>query len=182
MKLEISTLAALALAVATGPLAAPGDGAVAQRAPLAQQIDSTGTDTCIDSIAVAPVLNVTSAGYTLAGASMNSLQVYSNGLVVMSQQSPVGGGSQAQMFNIGPQRVRDLQIQLEELDADSQCDARTQVYDVPLTTVTVYGSGATSRAHSYSYWIAEGSQQPIEAEIQSFIHDIALREAMNRVK
>lgn len=183
MKLELSTVAALAALVASSPLAAPGDGVSAQRAPVASPLDpGAGNDQCIDSIAVAPVLNVTSAGYTLAGPAMNSLQVYSNGLVVISQQSPVGGGSQAQMFNLSPQRVKDLADQLEELEAGSQCDARHQVYDVPLTTVTVYSSGATSRAHSFSYWIAEGSQQPIADEIQNFIHDIALREAMNKAK
>lgn len=181
MKIELSALAALALVAAaanSSPLAASADVRPYAGPPISDIGGSApgGADQCVDHIQVAPVLQMTHAGYTLTGPVMRSLHVDSSGLVIMSEQNPAGGGSSAQMFHVGPDRVRALAIQLEELEADSLCDARTQVYDVPLTTVTVFSGGADSRAHSYSYWLAEGGQRLVEEEITRFIMDVALRE------
>lgn len=183
MKLELSTLAALALAAAaSAPAAPPAQGEIvsARRVADMQEIGGSAGDACVDSIEVAPVLQMTRAGSTLLGPSMDSLMVYSNGLVIMCMQSPAGGGSSAQMFQVDPARISSLRFALEELEASRQCDARVQAYDLPLTTVTVFTGDADAKAHSYSYWIAEGGQRAVEDEIMSFVHDIALREQARR--
>lgn len=181
MKIELSALAALALVAAvvnTSPLAAPVDIRPADGGPLGEPGDAS-TD-CADRIKIAPVLQMTQAGYTLSGPILRSLQVDSSGLVILSERNPAGGGSSARMLQVGPERARALSEGLQALDASSLCDASQQVFDMPLTTVTVHSGGADSAAHSYSYWIAEEGQRDVEAMITRFVSDALQGDAQPR--
>ena len=183
MKIELSALAALALvaaAVNTSPLAAPADIRPANSGPLGGPVDTSAD--CADRIKVAPVLQMTQAGYTLSGPFMRSLQVDSSGLVILSERNPAGGGSSARMLHVGPDRARGLSEGLRAMGAGSLCDANQQVLDLPLTTVTVHSGGADSAAHSYSYWIAEGGQQDVEAMITRFVSDALQTDAKPGLK
>ena len=131
-------------------------------------------DQCVDSIRLAPVVQMTKAGDTLLGPSLSTVMIYSNGLVTMSSMDPLGGGSSAQMLHVAPQDVRDLEADLAEIGAASICDARITVYDVPLTTVSVSRGAADSMTHTYSYWLAEGRQADVESAILDFIMNAAL--------
>ncbi len=169
LALSALALAAAAFAVASAPLAEAEGEVKATAASLGPHQQVTPSIGCSDWIRMNPVVMRTSAGATLLGPTMSSIAIYSNGLVVMSEATGTGGASAAGQTYIDPLLVAELSRDIQALGAFRQCDETQQVYDVPLTTMTVFGRGPDALAHSYSYWIGTEDQRAIDAMVRDFI-------------
>jgi hypothetical protein len=150
--LAAAALAALATAVAgSSTLLAPAQGG-----------------DCPELLPRQPLVAYDVSGHTLLGPSHLHLAVYSDGLASISR---VGGSAgDAAMAFLSPREASELLTELRSLGAYQQCDSDLLVLDVPLTTITVHGTGADPKAHSFSYWLPETAQlAAIQAALDAFV-------------
>lgn len=164
-----SAIAAASLAGAALFLGSPAEGADAANASAQRIASASDLGGCPDTIPMAPVVMMTTAGYTLAGSTLSTVTVYSNGLVTTSAASGATGGASAQQTMTDPVAVARLASELRAVGAFRACDQSVQVSDLPLTTMTVFRSGPAARSHSFSFWIAEGDASLAEDVVLDFI-------------
>jgi len=129
---------------------------------------------CIDTIDSSHVLTRTVAGATLSGSIMESMTVYSNGLVVRCAWDGASERSHAEILVVDRSAVQDLALDLVTLGATRVCDSPLHVADVPATTVTFSDGGADAYSHSYTYQVATGDRERIADRIDQFVFQYVL--------
>jgi len=126
---------------------------------------------CKNNLKVEPVLNVDVTGGTLAGPFHRRLTVYNNGLATVSKDiDSVFGGPDidADYTYVSAAAVSQLQSDLLTSGAFGLCDQSIIVFDVPLTTVTVFSGTTDAKAHTFSYWLGSGSYSGVQGVVSSF--------------
>lgn len=132
----------------------------------------TATSSCVNAILHEPLLVYEVHGGTLAGPVDLNLIVFSDGQArwvdLTDADVPRGG-----VVNSDPEAVQDLVRDLERIGGALNCDAQGYVTDVPLHTLTLLGPGTNTRAHTFSWWLPEGSNGAIEPRIAQFMAEFA---------
>ena len=119
-----------------------------------------------------PILNFDVTGSTLLGPLHYRATVYSDGLVTGSDCGGFGGGNSGGTAAASTTSVKKLQEALIAAGGLTLGDQQLTVADVPLTTVTVFGPSrkdGTTKANTFSYWLATGAYSQIGALINEFL-------------
>lgn len=176
MKLLRHIAPPLALASATLVAFAAAQGRSADTTSAEQRATSVPSSGCEDTIDSHPVLLRTTSGSTLFGAVLQSIAIYSDGLVVVSEAHGSKGASAATQVRVDPSLVEGLALSLREQGAFLECDEPPGPQDLPLTTTTVFGQGPDASSHTYSHRFGNDNQR----EIQSLVDDFLLLEVLSR--
>lgn len=123
---------------------------------------------CDNLIAHEPVLLFELAGTTLIAQYDRTLTVYADGALKLADASTTGPG-QAIRAQTTPEVVNALKSALTQAGAAALCDDARGVTDVPLRTVTLLRGAQDARAHTFSYWLADGEYAQVDALIEGFI-------------
>jgi hypothetical protein len=98
------------------------------------------------------------------------LTVYSDGSARLSDISNIEA-PRVELAYPGPEAVSDLCLHIERWGGMLGCDATVRVMDVPLHTLTLLKGGPDARAHTFSWWVPEGSELAIEQLLGQFLAD-----------
>jgi len=143
--------------------------------PAAQVVPGLGLPMpgfCGNSLPHEPVVVYEVTGGTLAGFLHVRFTAYSDGSASASSLSSFGGGesvADAAVSFPGPEAVAELLAELRAAGAFQLCDQDLIVSDLPLSTLTVLAPGSDARAHSSSYWSAEGPWAAPSALVNAFL-------------
>ena len=118
-----------------------------------------------------PLLVYDVSGATFAGPIDMSLSVYSSGLVKISSASDLPGLGRADIANVTPAEARALAVELRSLGAHSLCDVPVSGADIPLKTLTVFGLGTDTFAHTFSWFNVDADTGTIQQRLEEFISD-----------
>ncbi len=132
---------------------------------------SVGTGGCDNIWFHEPLLVYDVSGGTFAGPTDLSLTVYNSGQVKISSASLQPGEGRADIAYVTPADARNLAVELRALGAHSQCDVPVSGADIPLKTLTVFGLGTDTFAHTFSWFQVMGDTALIQQRIMEFISD-----------
>jgi hypothetical protein len=121
-------------------------------------------------IAHEPLLVYEVTGGTLVGPYDLQLTVYADGLARLASATQTKLGRTV-LRDVGPDAAHQLATELARAGAFFGGDQTQIVTDMPLSTLTILQGAPDSRAHTYSWWVPEGSNQTAPALLQSFIAD-----------
>jgi len=121
-------------------------------------------------IAHEPLLVYEVTGGTLLGPYDLELTVYADGLARLASATQTKLGRTVTR-SVGPEAAHQLATELARVGAFFGGDQTQIVTDMPLSTLTILQGAPDSRAHTYSWWLPEGSNQTAPALLQSFIAD-----------
>ena len=108
-------------------------------------------------------------GYTLAGPLDLQMIVYGNGFARLSTTNTPDGEGKSQITTVSPTDANALLVALAKRGAFELCDDPSFVTDMPMSTLTVMKSDTTVRAHTYSWWVAQGPYGAPEQVLLDFI-------------
>lgn len=125
---------------------------------------------------VEPILIYDATGTTLSGVSHVTLKVYNNGLATIAKKIPLfpfdPSYVEANAHTVGVTEAEANQLRLDLIAAGAATlgDNPTQVFDIPLKTVTFFETpGPRACSNTFSYWIASGAWAPVQQVIDDFI-------------
>lgn len=140
--------------------------AVTQQEPADGQQVQTRTQ---NRLVCEPLVIFDSSGSTLLGPTHKHLSVYSNGRVTLSQASGAPNSGRNVSTVINPTTANNFLLTLNRHGVFRLLDQEATVTDVPLNTVTVFNGSTDAAAHTFSYWLGNGTYQPIQTTIDAFI-------------
>jgi len=126
---------------------------------------------CIELWFHEPLILYDLTGATFAGPTDTSLAVYSSGSVKISSASLLPGIGRAAVAYITPAEARNLAVELRAMGAHSLCDVPVSGADIPLKTLTVFGTGSDTFAHTFSWFNASAATSPIQQRLTEFISE-----------
>lgn len=118
-----------------------------------------------------PLLVYDISGGTFVGPTDLSLTVYGSGQVKISSASLLPGVGQAAIAFVTPAEARGLAVELRALGAHFLCDVPVSGADIPLKTLTVFGAGTDTFAHTFSWFSVDADTAPIQQLLTEFISD-----------
>jgi hypothetical protein len=108
-------------------------------------------------------------GFTLAGPLDLQMTVYGSGLARLSTTNAHNGEGKSQMTTVSQAEASRLLVALAKHGAFELCDDPSFVSDMPMSTLTVMKPDTTVRAHTYSWWVAQGPYGAPEQVLLDFI-------------
>jgi hypothetical protein len=123
---------------------------------------------CPNLIVHEPLVLYDFSGSGFAGPIDIGLTVYNDGTARISQASQ-SFGNKAQVQFVGADNARQLANDISLLGAGLLCDVPSLVVDLPPTTVTILRGDTDSRAHTFTWYDANGPYAAINQRIQTFI-------------
>lgn len=124
---------------------------------------------CPNVIAHEPIVVYEVSGSTLLGPTDLSLIVYSDGALRLSSSSANEGAGKIASAAIDAEDAAQLAADLVATSVGKGCDQNATVTDMPLKTLTLLRGDAHAKAHSHSWWTANGSEARAEFVLESFI-------------
>ena len=123
---------------------------------------------CPNPLPHEPLVVYEVSGGTLVGQVDQFVSVYADGTARLSSSLGSGPGF-AWTSYIGDAAAAELHASLIAAGALAQCDQDTTWNDVPLSTLTVLRSPTKQSGATFSWWVAEGDVQAIEALLLDFV-------------
>ena len=108
------------------------------------------------------------SGFTFAGAIDRELLLYQDGSARLSSATTGPNGS-SRLVVVPALDAIALLSSLSEAGAFQLADQTRTYSDTPLSTLTVMRPLTDARAHTFSWWSADGSYAPIEQLLNNFI-------------
>ena len=123
-----------------------------------------------------PVLILDVTGSTLLGIVHRHLTIYNDGFATLSAFEPGSFRAPPTQAYAGTafateSTVAQMKQALGRVGVFALEDQRGFVFDVPLTTVTIFRGATNAVAHTYSYWLPTGDYGAADAIVQDFVAD-----------